>query len=249
MVEERRAAERSVLPEPIEATLSGTEATIVEISRIGLRVEHDARLTVGANLKLAFRWAGASVVHNVTVIRSEVIGRGAAGLRYASGLRFAEVTPEVEQLVTGLLAWAEHGGPGPDALSMEAPTAAVPEPEPMFTPLPEPEPMFAPLPEPEPEPAVAAVAPRSSSAAPARPVSSFLRPATAPDEDRYMRSTLTPEGWVTERVSVPVQPENGFTILAARSEELLDLQRTYEYADPETRRMIRFAMETQLSRK
>lgn len=52
------------------------------------------------------------------------------------------------------------------------------------------------------------------------------------------------KGWRSRVSTLPEQPENGFTISAAESEEQVEmLRRTYENGDPEARRMTRMLAE------
>ncbi|MFZ2493845.1 MAG: hypothetical protein WA208_20390 [Thermoanaerobaculia bacterium] len=65
------------------------------------------------------------------------------------------------------------------------------------------------------------------------------------DEDLpYAQYRLTPSGWQKEYVASPEQPQDGFTIGRERT-DFPELQRTYEAADPDTRRMIQIALESQ----
>lgn len=65
------------------------------------------------------------------------------------------------------------------------------------------------------------------------------------DDLPYAQFRLGERGWVKEYVSSPAQPVDGFTI--ARDEtDIVELQRTFECADPETRRMMRIALESKL---
>ncbi|HEY0590778.1 MAG TPA: PilZ domain-containing protein, partial [Thermoanaerobaculia bacterium] len=148
MSDERRGANRANLPEPVRASLSGTEVRIVEISEMGARVQHDARLSLGSVGKLSFNWRDESVLIPVSIVHSQVTGRGDAGLVYGSGLRFAETTIELTRIIDLMVAWAE---------GREAPAA----PEYHF-----PDPPAEPPAEPAPAPAPASAA---------RTVSSFLR--------------------------------------------------------------------------
>lgn len=215
MSDERRGANRANLPEPVRASLSGTEVRIVEISHIGARVQHDARLPLGNVAKLAFNWRDESVVAPVSVVHSEVTGRGDAGLLYGSGLRFAETTAELSRILELMAAWAE--GREQAQVVQTAPVT-----------------QFADAPAPRPEmPAPAPAAPA------ARTVASFLRD----EEPAFLQARLTAKGWIVNEVHAAKQPEDGFTIRAERRAEMSDLQRTFEYADPDTRRMIRIAFE------
>ncbi|HEV8435455.1 MAG TPA: hypothetical protein VGR95_18750 [Thermoanaerobaculia bacterium] len=65
------------------------------------------------------------------------------------------------------------------------------------------------------------------------------------DELPYVQFRLTPNGWQKDYVSTHVQPADGFTITRDRR-DFDELQRTYEHADPETRRMMQIALESQL---
>lgn len=61
----------------------------------------------------------------------------------------------------------------------------------------------------------------------------------------YAQFRLTPTGWEKEYVASPAQPEDGFTIPRERR-DFDELQRTFEAADPDTRRMMQIALESQL---
>jgi hypothetical protein len=61
----------------------------------------------------------------------------------------------------------------------------------------------------------------------------------------YAQFRLTPAGWRKDYVASPAQPEDGFTILRERH-DFHELQRTFEVADPETRRMMQVAFESAL---
>jgi len=68
------------------------------------------------------------------------------------------------------------------------------------------------------------------------------------DEDfPYAQFRLTPTGWQKEYIATPIQPEDGFTIPRDRY-DFDELQRTFEAADPETRRMMQIALESQLAK-
>lgn len=65
------------------------------------------------------------------------------------------------------------------------------------------------------------------------------------DDFPYVQFRLTPSGWEKDYVSTHVQPADGFTITRDRR-DFDELQRTFERADPETRRMMQIALESQL---
>jgi hypothetical protein len=231
MLEDRRGASRVPLPEPLPATLSGTEARIVEVSAVGVRVEHDTRLAIVGSAKLVFSWRGEPIVASVSIVYSQVVGRNASGLLYASGLQFTDTSGDFSVTLDMMLAWAE----GKEL----APVAATPLP--LVSEYAIPHRVTADPPQ-EPMP----TATPASAPAP-RTVSSFLREAT-PGEPRFLQARLTANGWIVNEVHATKQPEDGFTIRVERRSELVDLQRTFEYADPDTRRMIRIALDADLSR-
>jgi hypothetical protein len=65
------------------------------------------------------------------------------------------------------------------------------------------------------------------------------------DELPFVQFRLTPSGWQKGYVSTHVQPSDGFTITRDRR-DFDELQRTFETADPDTRRMMQIALESQL---
>jgi hypothetical protein len=85
--------------------------------------------------------------------------------------------------------------------------------------------------------------------APAPPVSRggsvFL---AVDDEDTmpYIMLRYRDNRWSKHYTATPQQPDEGLTISRDQAQEIDMLQRTYETADPETRRMMRIAMAAQL---
>ncbi len=72
----------------------------------------------------------------------------------------------------------------------------------------------------------------------------FLR-IDVDDDLPYAQFRLTAAGWQKAYVASPMQPVDGFTIPRGERESA-EIQRTYEMADPETRRMIQIALEAKL---
>lgn len=68
------------------------------------------------------------------------------------------------------------------------------------------------------------------------------------DDLSYVQFRLGERGWLKEYVATPAQPDDGFTIPRTR-DDFQELQRTFECADAETRRMMRIALESELSRQ
>jgi hypothetical protein len=75
----------------------------------------------------------------------------------------------------------------------------------------------------------------------------FMRHELDDDHLPYVQFRLTAAGWQKEYVATHVQPADGFTITRDRR-DFDELQRTYEHADPETRRMMQIALESQFER-
>jgi hypothetical protein len=63
----------------------------------------------------------------------------------------------------------------------------------------------------------------------------------------YAQFRLTRNGWVKDYVDSPAQPPDGFTIRRERR-DFDEFQRTFEAADPDTRRMMQIALESRLRR-
>lgn len=75
----------------------------------------------------------------------------------------------------------------------------------------------------------------------------FLR-SDVDDDLPFAQFRLQDGGWTKEYVSSPEPPDDGFTI-ARGDTDFGELQRTYELADPETRRMIRIALQSKLMQR
>lgn len=201
-MEERRAAERFSLPEPVPAGLGTTGVHIIDISPNGARVQHEERIVVGAKLDFRIDWEGHAARIRVRVARSELGARSPEGkLLYITGLVFEQSTPESDGVVTSLLRWANPS---------KYQTAAPPPPDSF-----------------------------GDSSNP------FLRAGDLEVPD-FIRCDLVENRWKTSYVSSPDQPADGFTITRDRGSEVRDLQRVYEIADPETRRMMRNAFAVQI---
>lgn len=72
----------------------------------------------------------------------------------------------------------------------------------------------------------------------------FLRPDLG-DDLPYVQFRLRDGRWEKEYVALPSQPDDGFTIPRGQT-DFPELQRTFECADDETRRMMRIALESKL---
>ena len=80
--QDRRRAERLLLPSPISGRVAERSVRIVDIGMLGTRIEHDEPLMVGPHT-LRFDWDGDEIVVDCTVVRSE-----ASATTFFSGLQF-----------------------------------------------------------------------------------------------------------------------------------------------------------------
>ena len=71
-----------------------------------------------------------------------------------------------------------------------------------------------------------------------------------PPQVQYVECRLDASGmWHRRLVSAAVQPEDGFITVPAEDAELDELCKTYGYADPDTRRLIRISLELVATQK
>lgn len=245
MPEDRRAAERVELKKPIEAMLVDVPAKIVEISLINCRLEHTGKVAMGSNVTLQFDWSGEKVKLKGKLTRSEMRPIGGK-LSYASSMQFADsieaAPPVVRRMIAALLSGTEE--------PQQPPPAAAPPPKP---PAPTPK-AAAPAPPPSPRPPQPAPAAKAMPKAAPAPVAAEeeieeIEAAAEIPPVRYIQCTLEQGKWSVREVKEPRQPREGFTMLAPDNAAEIDgFCKTYEFADPETRRMIRLSFELAISR-
>src|SRR5450432_3437266 len=101
---DRRGTERLALPKPVPATLGGFDAKIIEVSLMGCQVEHSDRVLPRARLALRFKWRGAPVKVEGTVIRSEMRSVGGKP-GYLSGLSFCDSMEHSPPVIREVVAW------------------------------------------------------------------------------------------------------------------------------------------------
>jgi len=82
--------------------------------------------------------------------------------------------------------------------------------------------------------------------APAPSGGSMFLPVDDEETMPYIMLRFRESRWSKHYTATPQQPEDGLTISREQAKEIDMLQRTYETADPETRRMMRIAMAAQL---
>lgn len=82
---------------------------------------------------------------------------------------------------------------------------------------------------------------------PVEPVNAIAAPAEI--EDPFIECRLENGVWSKRRIAAPMQPPEGFITVPQDDGELDMLCKTYEYADPDTRRMIRISLELAATKK
>ena len=103
MGEEQRAAQRIDLSEPVPAKIGDVEATIVDLSLIGGRIEHAERLSMGASMTLKFKWRGEDVSQKAKIARTEM--RSVDGkMMYSTGVQFAPSVDEAPEPIRKIMA-------------------------------------------------------------------------------------------------------------------------------------------------
>ena len=215
---------RLELPQPIAATLVDMDASIIEISLVGCAVRHPGRVTVGSKVALHFVWHGKRARLDAKVARSTMeFTQGKAV--YVSGLQFAETADAAPEVVRSIVkSLIPEAKPEPERVaarySAPAENGGL---KPAATPKPKPQPItytetvpFLVFDEPEPE-----------------------------SEPLFLRCRLVDGRWHDERVSDASQPDDGFTVRPDTA-DLDGLRRTYEVADADTRRLIRFSFEIEI---
>lgn len=103
-MQDRRGAQRLPLPRPVPATLGGFDVRIVEVSLLGCQVEHSDRVLPHARMALRFKWRGALVKVEATVMRSEMrLVNGKPG--YMSGLEFCDAVEYAPPVIREVVEW------------------------------------------------------------------------------------------------------------------------------------------------
>ena len=93
---------------------------------------------------------------------------------------------------------------------------------------------------------VQAPTPAPPPAAPSPGGGSMFLPVDDEETMPYIMLRYRDKRWSKHYTATPRQPDEGLTISRDQAQEIDMLQRTYETADPETRRMMRIAMAAQL---
>jgi sigma-B regulation protein RsbU (phosphoserine phosphatase) len=82
--QDRRRAERLLLPSPIPGRVAESAVRIVDIGLLGTRIEHDEPLTAGPQT-LQFQWDGEEIEVDCTLLRTEPLDAA-----FHSGLQFSD---------------------------------------------------------------------------------------------------------------------------------------------------------------
>lgn len=238
--DQKRNAERLPLDSPIEGTAGGLPVMIVEMSAIGCKIEHREKLTINSSIPLKFTWKDFPVDLKAKVMRMQL----RAGMTYESGLKFADSLADAPDIIRAILA---------SIAAADLPADIPPEIAPRIEP---PEGLVG--------AAAAAIAEAEAAqateaaAAADQQADDFPVPETIEFEDidftarskpKYVECCLVDGKWQRRPVAAVHQPEEGFITLPADEGELDLLCKTYEYADPDTRRLIRISLELTATQK
>lgn len=129
-MDDRRGAQRIVIPKPVPATFGGFAVTMIEISLIGCSVEHTDRIAPKSKLPLKFKWRGSEVRLEATVIRSEMRPVGKK-LGYRSGVEFCRTPEESPAVIKEIVGWLTKQAAPKEAPAVAPPPPPAPEPEPV----------------------------------------------------------------------------------------------------------------------
>ncbi len=231
----------AVRPE-IDAAVGGIPVRIVELSVVGARLEHEERFSLAAP-QLQLIGIGPAVTLPLRVIRTEIVGRSGAKLMYGTGVEFTGDRSTIETMLSPILRSVMPDSSKDDPPAPAAPKQPADVPPP---PVPEPEPVLAGVSAPNASPAVAPAPARHSLDDTWTRRVNFLG-VDPEDTLPYAQFRRSGDRWTKTYVATADQPEDGFTI--PRDEpDLIELQRTFEYADAETQQMMRIALKAKLER-
>lgn len=106
--ERRRAKRLAVAGHPGGRVRATLEATLIDLSASGARIQHQNLLRPGFACTLEFPVSLVELHASVRVVRSVVVGRGTdrsgeRSLRYESGLQFVNLTPEQQAIIEAIL--------------------------------------------------------------------------------------------------------------------------------------------------
>ena len=220
-----------------EVTVSGVSARLLELSAVGARIEHEDRIPLNAP-QMRISWGGTTITLPVQIARAEIAGRRGSRLIYQSGVHFTAVDVDAKSLIASVLATAD---PVP-AMAEPAAAAEAGAGEIAGEAAVVPGPAAAPPLQRAPAPAAARPSLDDSWTRQVR----FFKDDLEEDDLPYAQFRLTPTGWEKNYVASPEQPQDGFTI-ARNDLDFAELQKTFECADPDTRRMMQIALESKLA--
>src|SRR5258708_39113165 len=101
-----RRVQRVHLAQPLIARLGAIDVVLVDISILGVRIEHHMPLSAGAHSRLSFRWGDEEIVTDCRIVRFrlERFSVGAEGLTiYHSGLEFESIADETKRKIKTMI--------------------------------------------------------------------------------------------------------------------------------------------------
>lgn len=218
-----RRVQRIHLPQPLVARLGTSSVILVDISILGVRIEHNTPLTAGAFCRLAFSWEDHEIAAECRIARSrlERFSTGPNGMTiYHSGLEFEQISEAsraslkrmIESFITRALEEQKLNARGVMPLHDAAHM-----------------PIFR----------FGGQLTSNTKDVRAAIGSSVLPTARMTAESGYVSYYLDNHNWRKKRTHDPEQPPDGFTISANEDHSQAELLcQAYEKSDHQGRRMI-----------
>ena len=217
-----RRVQRIHFARPLIARLGATQVVLVDISTLGVRIEHHTPLGTGYEGRLTFQWDEESIVVDCRIVRSrlERFSVGADGLTvYHSGLVFVNASAEVKAALKKMIERFITRALDEQKLNARGVLPQTIENMPIF---------------------------RYGGQLTANPSDvaesvgdSALPTARMTKEAGYICFQLEHRNWRKKRTHDPGQPTEGFTVSAHEDQAQIELLcQAYEKSDPEGRKMI-----------
>ncbi len=101
---DKRRTQRVRLFSPITATIDGMKVTVIDVSSVGVRLEHGFPLSTGAGETVVFEYHGAPIPIACDVIRCKLDKSVLKDqISYTSGLRFSDPDAETVMVLIDLV--------------------------------------------------------------------------------------------------------------------------------------------------
>ncbi len=227
-----RRVQRIHLPQPVPARLGTAEVLLVDLSILGAGLEHHVPLSTGTHARIGFRWNDELIATECRIVRSRIerFSTSGSGLTvYHSGVEFQNMAQHALCRLKEMLASFVSKALEEQKLNARG---------------------IMPLHDVARMPIFRFGGQLTANAKDIREAAggSVLPSARITAEKGYVSYLLENSGWRKKRTHDPVQPLEGFTILANEDPAQVEmLCETYREADTEGRRMIRLLAELSIA--